>query len=310
MKRIVCLFAVLMLITAGVFAGGRARDDRYLVGFISPNINDLFQIFIMEAFTGFFADRPDFNVVVQDSQENILMQQDQVNALIAQGARALVVVPVDTGAMAPIIAAAASANVPLVFVNRNPFGDAAPPTNAFYVGSQEIVAGRLQGEAMAQLLNGQGGVAILMGILGNEGAIMRTQGNEEVLARFPGITILDRQTGNWQPDLGLNHTQNWITAFGPQLNGILSNNDEMALGAIQALSAAGRSDVAVIGVDAVPDALAAVRGGTMSGTVFQDAVGQGRGAAEKAYQAIRGGTPASLTWVPFVYIDRSNIDQF
>ena len=309
MKRILCVLAVLMLITSGLFAGGR-RDDRPLVGFISPNVNDLFQNFVWEAFHGFFADRPDFNVVVHDAQEDILRQQDQVNALIAQGARAIVVVPVDTGAMGPIVTAAANANVPLVFVNRNPFGEAAPPMNAFYVGSQEIVAGRLQGEAMAQLLNGQGGVAILMGILGNEGAIMRTQGNEEVLARFPGISILDRQTGNWQPDQGLTHAENWITAFGPQLNGILANNDEMALGAIQALRAAGREDVFVIGVDAVPDALAAVRAGTMAGTVFQDAVGQGRGAAEKAYRVIRGERPTSITWIPFVHIDSNNVDQF
>ena len=312
MKRIVLLVTVFMLAAGVLFAGGRRGDtDRILIGYITPNMNDLFQVFVWEAFRDTFANMPEFQVVVHDAQEDTLRQQDLVNTLITQGARALVVVPTDTSAMGPITAAAARANIPLIYVNRNPFGDVPPPPNVFYVGSQEIIAGRLQAENMGRLLRGQGGVAILMGILGNEGALLRTEGNEEILrAQFPGVTILDRQTGNWQPDQGMNITQNWITAFGPQLNGILSNNDEMALGAIEALRQAGRTDVLVMGVDAVPDALAAVRAGTMAGTVLQDARGQGGGAAMKAIRAIRGERQDAVTWVPFVYIDQSNVNQF
>lgn len=312
MKKALLLLVVLMLLTTGMFAGGRsAGGGKAQIGYVTCNMNDLFQVFVWEAFRDYFNDKPDYSVVVQDAQEDTVRQQDQVNTLISQGVKALVVVPVDTSAMAPITAAATKAKIPLVYVNRNPFGDANPPANVFYVGSQEIVGGRLQGEAMGKLLGGKGGVAILMGILNNEGAIMRTQGNKEVLsAQYSGIEVLAEQTGNWQPDQGLNITQNWITTYGNRLNGILSNNDGMAMGAIEALRTAGRSDVVVIGLDAIPDALAAVRSGTMAGTVLQDAKGQGAGAADMALKAVSGQKQDAIKWIPFVYIDKANVAQY
>ena len=313
MKKAVLLLTVLTLLMGCVFTGcgGGAKGGKAQIGYVTCNMNDLFQVFVKEAFEQYFADKADYTVVLQDAQEDTVKQQDQVNALIAQGVKALVVVPVDNSAMAPITTAATNAKIPLVYVNRNPFGESNPPSNVYYVGSQEIVGGRLQGEAMGKLLNGQGGVGILMGILNNEGAIKRTEGNEEVLgAQYPNVKVLDKQTGNWQPDQGLTIVQNWITAYGPNLNGILSNNDGMAMGAIEALKQAGREDVIVIGLDAIPDALAAVRGGSMAGTVLQDAKGQGAGAAEMALKAVQGVSQNPITWIPFVYIDKSNVAQY
>jgi inositol transport system substrate-binding protein len=213
--------------------------------------------------------------------------------------------------MQPVTAAAQQSKIPLVYVNRNPFGNANPPANVFYVGSQEIIAGQLQGESMGQLLNGQGGVAILMGKLDNEGAILRTQGNEDVFKeKYPGIKVLAKETGNWQRDQGMSLTENWLTAYGSDLKGILGNNDEMALGAVEALKAAGRTDIIVMGVDAIPDARAAVANGTLAATVLQDAVGQGRGAAQAAFNAINGASQQSVNWVPFVLINKDNIAQY
>jgi inositol transport system substrate-binding protein len=90
----------------------------------------------------------------------------------------------------------------------------------------------------------------------------------------------------------------------------LGNNDEMALGAIEALKAAGRADVVVMGVDRIPDAITAVKDGTMTATVLQDAAGQGKGAAEAAYKALRGEPQEPVNWVPFVLVDQSNIAQY
>jgi inositol transport system substrate-binding protein len=150
-----------------------------------------------------------------------------------------------------------------------------------------------------------------MGKLDNEGAILRTQGNEDTIKeKFPNIRVLAKETGNWQRDQGMSLTENWITTYGNNLNGILGNNDEMALGAIEALKAAGRTDVVVMGVDRIPDAITAVKNGSMAATVLQDAVGQGRGAAEAAYKALQGQSQPSINWVPFVLVDKNNIAQY
>jgi inositol transport system substrate-binding protein len=308
----VCAIAAGLLVTAGLFVAGCGQQGgKPLVGYVCNNFNDTFQGYIMNEFKGYFADKPEFTLEFQDAQEDVVKQQDQVNNLISKGAKALVVVPVNTSAMAPITRAAQEAKIPLVYVNRNPFGDGSLPANVFYVGSQEIVAGTLQMEAMGKLLNGQGGVCILMGKLDNEGAIFRTQGNEDTItAKFPNIRVLAKETGNWQRDQGMSLAENWITTYGDGLKGILGNNDEMALGAVEALRAAGRSDVFVMGVDAIPDALAAVENGGLAATVLQDAKGQGRGAGESVQKALTGQSQDSVKWVPFVLVDKSNLAQY
>jgi inositol transport system substrate-binding protein len=311
MKKAVWVVMMVLLLTAGLFAAGRQQGGKPLVGYVCTNFNDTFQGYLMDEFRGYFADKPDFTLEFQDSQEDVVKQQDQVNNLISKGAKALVVVPVNTSAMAPITKAAQDAKIPLVYVNRNPFGDSAVPANVFYVGSQEIIAGQIQMEAMGKAINGTGGVCILMGKLDNEGAILRTQGNEDTIRdQFPNIRVLAKETGNWQRDQGMSLTENWITTYGANLKGILGNNDEMALGAVEALRAAGRTDVVVMGVDRIPDAVTAVQSGIMAATVLQDAAGQGRGAGEAVYKALQGQSQPPINWVPFVLIDKNNIAQY
>jgi inositol transport system substrate-binding protein len=265
----------------------------------------------MNEFKGYFADKPDFTLEFQDSQEDVVKQQDQVNNLLAKGAKAMVVVPVNTSAMAPITKACQDKKVPLVYVNRNPYGDANPPAGVYYVGSKEIDAGTMQADSLGKLLNGQGGVCILIGKLDNEGAILRTKGNEDTFkAKFSGIQVLAKETGNWQRDQGMSLAENWITAYGNRLKAILGNNDEMALGAVEACKKANRKDIIVMGVDAIPDALTAVGTGDLKATVLQDSVGQGRGAAEAAVNALTGKNQPPINWVPFVYIDQSNLAKY
>lgn len=312
MKRLVAFLLVTTMVVMGSFASGsQDSGGKIKIGYVCNNFNDTFQTYVMDAAKKYFEDKPDVEFITQDAQEDVIKQQDLVSTLISKGAKALIVVPVNTSAMDPIIKACADAKIPLVFVNRNPFGEGTIPNNVYYVGSQEIIAGKLQAEEMGKRLNGKGGVAILMGKLDNEGAIKRTQGNEEVIqSLFPNIKILAKETGNWQRDQGMTLTENWLTAYGKNLNGILANNDEMALGALKALKAAGRTDVIVMGVDAIPDAKAAVESGELAATVLQDAVGQGQGAAYAAYTVVKGGTVPSVTWVPFVLITKENIAKF
>lgn len=317
MKKKFVSLVLLTVILAVVFSACAQQTsaptggDTFKIGYSCNNFNDTFQTYIVDAAKAYVTENSDITIDVQDAQEDVIKQQDQVNAFIEQGVDALIVVPVDTSAMEPITQAAKNAGIPLVYVNRNPFGEGAVPENVFYVGSQEIIAGELQMEFVGEQLGGKGNVAILMGILSNEGAVKRTEGNESVIsAKYPDIKVLAKETGNWQRDQGLSITENWLTAYGNDLNAILANNDEMALGALKAARDAGRDDIIVVGVDAIPDALASVEEGGMAATVLQDAVGQGRGAVVAAHKALKGESQESITWVPFKLVTKDNLAEF
>lgn len=314
-KKYMILGLVFMLVVSLLVGcgGGAATEEEgtegFTVGYSCNNFNDTFQTYIVDAAQA-YADENDIALDVQDAQEDVVKQQDQVNTMIQNGVDALVVVPVDTSAMEPITNAAKEAGIPLVYVNRNPYGEQDPPEGVYYVGSQEIVAGQLQAEYLVEQMGEEGGVAILMGILSNEGALKRTAGNEEVLANYPNIKMLAKETGNWQRDQGMALTENWLTAYGEELNAILANNDEMALGAAQALQAAGRTDVIVMGVDAIPDAKVAVGDETLAATVLQDAVGQGEGALNAAHKVLMGEAVDPITWIDFVLITPENLADY
>ena len=313
MKKVLILMLVIgLVLTSFAGCGGDSKTvDKEVVkvGYACNNFNDTFQTYIVDAAKA-AATEKGITLDVQDAQEDVIKQQDQVKTLIQQGVSALIVVPVDTSAMEPITKAAKDAGIPLVYVNRNPFGDGKIPEGVYYVGSQEIVAGQFQADYLKKLLPEGGGVAILQGILSNEGALKRTEGNEKVLSEVPAFKILAKETGNWQRDQGMTLTENWLTAYGKNLKAILANNDEMALGAIQALKAANRTDIIVMGVDAIDDAKAAVADGSLAATVLQDAKGQGSGAMDVVAKAIKGETPDSITWIDFVLITPENIKDF
>ncbi len=322
MKKILALLLVLVLVlSVGCSApqeGGETETteaakgdaaETKTIGYVINNLNDTFQTFIFEA-AKTKAESLGYTIDIQDSQEDVIRQQDQVKALIQKKVDALVVVPVDTSAMAPITQAANEAGIPLVYVNRNPFGEGELPENVFYVGSQEIIGGRLQAEELVKVMGEEGKVCILMGILSNEGAVKRTEGNKEILSKYAGIEVLAEETGNWQTDQGMSLTENWLTAYGEELKAILSNNDDMALGAIQAAKAAGREDLIIIGLDATPAALEAVEAGTMAATVLQDAKGQGEGAVMAADKAVKGETQDAVTWIDFVLVNKDNVGEY
>jgi inositol transport system substrate-binding protein len=220
---------------------------------------------------------------------------------------AIVVVPVDTAATDPITKAAKDAKTPLVYVNRLP---ANLPDDVVFVGSNSIDAGIFQMEYIAEKLGGKGNVVIMMGKLDNEAAIQRTAGVEQVAAKYPDIKITKKDTANWSRPEGLTLMENWLST-GDQIDAVCSNNDDMALGAIQAIEAAGLlGKIIVGGTDATPDALAAMDEGKLDVTVFQDAAGQGGGAIKAAIGLAKGETVETRVWIPYVLVTPDNYKDF
>ena len=279
------------------------------VGVSIANFDDTFLTYMMDGMKAYAkAHAADVEITFTDAKEDMAKQLDQIENFIVQKKDAIIIVPVDTSATAPMTKNIVGKGIKAVYVNRNP-GNL--PDGAYYVGSEEIVAGRLQMEFLGEKLKGKGNVAILMGKLDNEGALKRTAGNEEVQKnKYPDIKILDKQTGLWQRNEGLAKTEDWLNRFGKDLNAILANNDDMALGAIQALKDKKRTDIIVVGVDATPDALTSVSKGELAATVFQDAAGQGGGGVEVAMKAAKGEKVEKETWIPFKLVTPENLSQF
>lgn len=298
---------------AGETTAAAADTGSKKIGYAINNMNDTFQTFVKDAAEA-KAKELGYTLQVTDCNEDIIRQQDAVKAFITDGVAAVVVVPVDTSGMDPITTLCAEANIPVVYVNRNPFGldESKVPAGAYFVGSKEYVAGELQAQQGVKDLEGvTGGYAVLQGILGNEGTTQRTQAVHDVLGKeLPDLKMLAEQTGNWQKDQGLTITENWLTNYGDELKAVFANNDEMAIGASNALTSAGRDDVKVYGIDATADGVAAVKEGKLAATVFQDSKGQGGGAVQVAVEAAEGKGPSALTFIDYKLVTKDNADTF
>jgi inositol transport system substrate-binding protein len=153
----------------------------------------------------------------------------------------------------------------------------------------------------------------MMGELSNQAARMRTKDVHDVLATdaCKGITIVEEQTANWSRTQGADLMTNWLSA-GLEFDAVIANNDEMAIGAIQALKAAGRpmDKVVIGGVDATQDALAAMAAGDLDVTVFQNAAGQGKGALDAALKIARGETVEKKVYIPFELVTPANLKDY
>lgn len=245
-------------------------------------------------------------LVFVDAQADAQKQMSQVENFIAQKVDAIILNPCEFEASTPAVDLIRSAGIPLVLVNQV----TKSPGNA-YVGSNDVEAGRLAMEAVARKLNGQGGVLMIHGIMGTSAQLQREAGARQVFAKYPGLKLIDHQTASWDRAKAMALTENWIQAHKGKFQAIFAHNDEMAMGALLALERAGlKKDVYVIGVDAIAQALDAVRAGRLDATVFQDAVGQGRGAVDAALAIVAKQPQDKEVMIPFQVVTRENVSQF
>lgn len=250
---------------------------------------------------------------VEDAQNDVSKQQSQIQNFIAAGVDAIIVNPVDTDATAVMSKIAADAGIPLVYVNREPVNVNELPEKQAFVASNEMDSGTLETQEVCKLLGGKGKVVVMMGELSNQAARMRTKDVHDVLATdaCKGISIVEEQTANWSRTQGADLMTNWLSA-GLEFDAVIANNDEMAIGAIQALKAAGRKmdTVVVGGVDATQDALAAMAAGDLDVTVFQNAAGQGKGSLDAALKLAKGETVEKKVYIPFELVTPANLAEY
>lgn len=264
------------------------------------------------------ADADGLKIQIEDAQNDVAKQLDQINNFIASGVTSIIVNPVDTSATQAMSDAAAAANIPLVYVNRQPINVDTLPDNQAFVASNEVDSGTLQTiEVCAQLKaagKDKASVYVMMGELSNQAAVQRTADIHDVMAAGKcavELTIIDEQTANWSRDQAQTLMTNWLSS-GTAFDGVIANNDEMAIGAIQAMKAANidMKTVVVGGVDATQDALAAVIAGDQDVTVFQNAAAQGAGALAAAVALSKGEAVEQKVYIPFELVTAANAADY
>jgi putative xylitol transport system substrate-binding protein len=243
--------------------------------------------------------------------------------MIAQDFDAIIFVPIDIEAGAAAVDAAAAAGIPVVGSNTRVNSDKLKS----YVGSDDVKSGYMEAKYVLDKIGCKGEVVIIEGPIGQSAQISRLEGNLKALAECPDVKVLEQQTANWSRAEAQTLMENWLTAHPEQIDGIIGQNDEMALGAIEAIKAAGLNvtDFAIAGIDGITDALLAVKAGDMA-SILQDARAQAQGALDVAIKSVKpdyepmsdiwttysdmpwnGGTDAEYS-VPWTPVTAENVD--
>ena len=241
-----------------------------------------------------------------DGNYDAATQLSQVETMIADGCDAIILNPQDAIACAAAVELAHKAGIPVVGVNTMVESDLLTS----YVGSQDVSAGEdIMNYMIKYLGKEEFNIVIIEGPMGQSAQLQRIEGITNVLAKYPNIKELARNTANWSRSEAMGLMETWISTFGDEIDAVIAENDEMALGAREAIVAAGK-DIPCIGIDGITDAVAAIQSGNMIASDFQNAEGQMTGAIEIAAKAVAGETVEKFYWIPFEMITPENAADY
>ncbi|HOY45640.1 MAG TPA: sugar ABC transporter substrate-binding protein, partial [bacterium] len=226
-------------------------------------------------------------LIVQAAERELDVEKQMqiIENLIQRKVAAICLTPAGSREVIPAILKANRAGIPVLILDTRVDSTALAEAGgkvATFIGSDNFDGGRIAGERIIAKLGGIGRVAILEGIPGHETGDSRLRGFHAAIDKAPGIRIVASQTANWERDQGYNVFQNILQSH-PDVQAVFGCNDMMALGAVEAIAAAGRSaDILVIGFDAITDAREAIAAGRMEASVAQNPREMGRLAIENA----------------------------
>jgi inositol transport system substrate-binding protein len=307
-----------LLISTAVLASIAGTASAETVAVSMARFDDNFLTVLRNGLVQYAGTLDGVKVQVEDAGNDVAKQLDQINNFVASHVDAIIVNPVDTSATKAMSDAAAAAGVPLVYVNREPVNMDSLPDKQAFVASDERESGTLETKEICRLFKEAGkkeaNVYVIMGELSNQAAQQRTQ---DILNVIGGndcgvkVNIIDKQTSNWMREEAQNLMTNWLST-GTTFDGVIANNDESAIGAIQAMKAAGldMKKIVVGGVDATQDALQAMQAGDLDVSVFQDAAGQGKGSLDAALKLAKGQAVDKKVYIPFQLVTPANMKDF
>ncbi|RUX78161.1 sugar ABC transporter substrate-binding protein [Mesorhizobium sp. M7A.F.Ca.US.006.04.2.1] len=287
------------LALAGMVFGGNSADAKTLkIAAIVQSLNTEYNVLWADAAKAHpaLADGT-ATLTVLDGRQDVLTQSNLFDTAITEKYDAIIFIPVDIDAGNEPIERAKAAGIPVfgsnTMVSNTALYDA-------YINSDDVEAGEMLAKAVIDKAGPQAKVVILEGMLGQSAQVQRLEGIQKVLKENPGVTILEQNTANWSRAEAITLMENFLTSHGDAIQGVLAENDEMAVGAIEGIRNHGLDPkaVPVAGVDGIKDALEAVKRGEQSMSILQDANGQAQGAIDLALHKIVGDSykPRAAVW--------------
>ncbi|MBC7341492.1 MAG: sugar ABC transporter substrate-binding protein [Clostridia bacterium] len=244
--------------------------------------------------------------IVLDAQGKVDKQTSDIEDLITRKVDAILLNAIDGKAVAPAVAEANRAGIPVIATARRVEG--AEMTQ--FVACDNIKGGQLAAKIIAEKINGKGKVALIEGTPGSSSTTDRTTGFKQGIAQYPGITLVYQRPGNYKRDQALNLTEDLLQAH-PDIAGIFYENDDMAIGGLQAIEAAGKlHKVVVVGYDGIKEGLENIKAGRLDATIYNDAISIAQISVDSAFKVIRGEKVDSYVSPPMPVITKDNVDQF
>jgi ABC-type sugar transport system substrate-binding protein len=299
-RRIALTLGAAALLATGCSGTGASGSNGITIGLAVSTLNNPFFVELQQGAQE-MADKLGAKLTVVDAQNDATNQINQVQTLVTQGVKAIILNPVDTKQSAPAAKAAETANIPLISVDRSVEGKVVAE-----VASNNVSGGSLAAIELGRATSGD--VAHLKGIPGASASRDRGQGFEQGL-NSGNIKVVATAVADFDRAKGLNETTNLLQGH-PTIKGIFAENDEMALGAIKALGARAGKDVMVVGFDGTPDGLKAIQDGTMVATIAQQPKLLGSKAVEQAVKAAKGEAVQQVVDVEVKVITKQNVAEF
>lgn len=259
-----------------------SKDDKVKVGLSISTLNNPFFVTLKEGAEK-KAKEEGIDITTVDAQNDPAKQVSDVEDLIQKGIDVLLINPTDSAAITAAIESANSAGIPVITVDRSAEGGEV----VAHIASDNAAGGKMAGEFLAEKLGASRKVIELEGIPGSSAARERGKGFNEAIAAASGIEVVAKQPANFDRSQGLSVMENLLQS-NKDIQAVFAHNDEMALGAVEALKAAGLENVIVVGFDATDDAVKAVEDGRMAATVAQKPEMIGQQAIETAIEVKNG----------------------
>jgi ribose transport system substrate-binding protein len=308
MKRLIIAICGLMLVVAACGRGddsGGGGDGEAQVALAVSTLQNPFFVSLRDGAQE-AADEAGVELLVSDAQDDAQTQADDIQNFITQGVDVIVINPVDSAAIVTSVEAANQADIPVVTVDRAAEGGEITA----HIASDNVQGGRMAGEYLIEEIGGSGQVAQLEGIAGTSAARDRGEGFQQAIDAASGVEVVANQTANFDRDEGFTVAQN-VFQGNPDLAGVFAQNDEMALGAVEAAREAGiLQDLVIVGFDAVPDALEAIEAGDMAATIAQQPDLMGREAVEAAAALVEGEEVEAERLIEVKLVTADNVSEF
>ncbi|MBO8194240.1 substrate-binding domain-containing protein [Streptomyces oryzae] len=303
----VVIVATAVALTATACGSGKGSSggkDKPKIGFAISALNQPFMV-EMKKGAEQEAKAQGAELSVQNASDDASQQANQVQNFTSQQVKSIIINPVDSDAAAPSVKAANNANIPVIAADRSVNKADVKAT----VASDNIAGGKQAAKEIADQLGGKGEVLHLQGQTGTSASRERGKGFTEGLKKYPGIKVVTKQPADFQRTKGLDVTTNAMQSH-PDIDAVFAENDEMALGAVKALGSKAGKSVKIVGFDGTPDAMKAIKKGTINATVAQQPDELGKMAVRNAMRVIDGSTVDKQIKVPVKVVTKKNVDRF